>query len=216
MERFGFAIKVNEGKKKDFRTALGKVWKELTVFLDESGIKNFSLWNVQDIVFGYCEIPDPKKLTGEETACVDKLIKEMEHTFTWISTPGQNMCLMYHDYGMVRASKELIRHRVFVTKLKAGCEEEYKRRHDRLIEQRGNRVNPGPDSNFSIFCAGGYIFGYNEIDVTMEQERTQEEINADIAWENKQLEIMDWLTDDVDWITGENHLNIVRLAWHEG
>ena len=26
-----------------------------------------------------------------------------------------------------------------------------------------------------------------------------------IAWETRQLEIMDWLTDDVDWLTGQKH-----------
>ena len=28
---------------------------------------------------------------------------------------------------------------------------------------------------------------------------------ATVAWETRQLEIMDWLTDDVDWMTGETH-----------
>ena len=54
------------------------------------------------------------------------------------------------------------------TRLKPGTQEEYKRRHDALVEQRGNTVNPGPDSNFSIWNAGDYIFGYDEIDITME------------------------------------------------
>lgn len=54
------------------------------------------------------------------------------------------MRLMYHNFGVVRENKELIRHRMFMTKLKDGCEEEYKRRHDGLIEQRGDTVDPGP------------------------------------------------------------------------
>ena len=36
------------------------------------------------------------------------------------------MRLMYHNFGVVRENKELIRHRMFMTKLKPGCEEEYK------------------------------------------------------------------------------------------
>ena len=36
-------------------------------------------------------------------------------------------------------------------------------------------------------------------------EMTDEERTSTIAWETRQLEIMDWLTDDVDWITGEKH-----------
>ncbi len=36
------------------------------------------------------------------------------------------MRLMYHNFGVVRENKELIRHRMFMTKIKDGCEEEYK------------------------------------------------------------------------------------------
>ena len=105
----------------------------------------------------------------------EQLIREMEDTFEWISTPGKDMRLMYHDFGVVRENKELIRHRMFMTRLKPGCEEEYKARHDALIEKRNGAVTQGPDSNFSIWSAGGYIFGYNEIDTTMEREETEEE-----------------------------------------
>ncbi len=41
-----------------------------------------------------------------------------------------------------------------------------------LIAQRAETIDPGPDSNFSIWSAGGYIFGYDEIDITMEVEET--------------------------------------------
>ena len=113
-----------------------------------------------------------------------------------------------------RENKELIRHRMFMTKLKAGCEEEYKRRHDGLIAQRGDTVDPGPDSNFSIWCAGGYIFGYDEIDTTMEVEETVESREQTVEWEMRQLGIMDWITNDVDWMTGDVHADVKRLAWH--
>lgn len=57
---------------------------------------------------------------------IQALTSRIEDTFTWISTPGENMRLMYHNFGVVRENKELIRHRMFMTKLKPGCEEEYK------------------------------------------------------------------------------------------
>ena len=113
-----------------------------------------------------------------------------------------------------RENKELIRHRMFMTKLKDGCEEEYKRRHDGLIAQRGDTVDPGPDSNFSIWSAGGYIFGYDEIDTTMEVEETVEAREQTVEWEMRQLGIMDWITNDVDWMTGDVHADVKRLAWH--
>lgn len=214
MERHAFAMKVKAGQKNAYRRRLGEIWPELTAFLDRNEVHNFSIWNASDLIFGYCETADGVTLSGEESEAAADMTARMEETFDWISTPGEPMRLMYHDFGVVRESKELIRHRMFMTKLKPGCEEEYKRRHDGLIEARGETVNPGPDSNFSIWSAGGYIFGYNEIDTTMETEETEEDRASTIAWETRQLEIMDWITNDVDWMTGEYHAPGVRLAWH--
>ena len=216
MERHGFAMEVKSGMMNEYRRRLGHIWPELTAFLDRNQVKNFSIWNAENLIFGYYETGDGAVLTEAEEAVKDELVKKMENTFSWISTPGEEMRLMYHDFGIVRESKELIRHRMFMTKLKPGCEEEYKRRHDALVEKRGDGVNPGPDSNFSIWCAGGYIFEYNEIDTTMEVEETEEDRQSAIAWETRQLEIMDWITNDVDWMTGEHHASSRRLAWHEG
>ena len=133
MERHAFAMEVKEGRKDDYRKALGKIWPELTAFLDRNEIKNFSIWNTDSLIFGYYEKADGSVLSAEEKEISERLTKEIEDTFTWISTPGQDMRLMYHDFGIVRESKELIRHRMFMTKLKPGCEEEYKRRHDGLV-----------------------------------------------------------------------------------
>ena len=48
----------------------------------------------------------------------------------------------------------------------------------------------------------------------MEQEPTEEEKAFTTEWETRQLEIMDWITNDVDWLTGEHHPASIRLAWH--
>ena len=127
------------------------------------------------------------------------------------AAPG-TLPLMYHDIGLVRADKSLIRHRVFATKLKEGCAAEYKRRHDGLIEKRGDKITEGPESNFTIWNANGYIFGYCELVKSFDHEMTEAEKASTIAWETRQLEIMDWLTDDVDWITGQKHDSIKLVA----
>ena len=214
MKRHTFAMRINKGKTADFRRNLGKIWPELTAFLDEHGMTNFSIWSVEDIIFGYYETDDNFAFAEEDKKKVAQWEAQCSDVYTWISVPFENMRLMYHDFGIVRESKELIRHRVFVTKLVPEAEEEYKRRHDALVEARGDKVTEGPDSNFSIWNAGGYIFGYNEIDTTMEHEMTDEERESSIQWERKMLEIMSWLTNDVDWITGECHETIKRIAWH--
>ena len=167
-----------------------------------------------NMLCGYYENADGEVISPEEEKVKAALTEKIGDTFTWISTPGKDMRLMYHNFGVVRENKELIRHRMFMTKLKDGCEEEYKARHDGLVAQRGETIDPGPDSNFSIWSAGGYIFGYDEIDTTMEVEETPEAREATIAWETRQLGIMDWITNDVDWMTKEVHPSSVRLAWH--
>ena len=208
MERHAFAMKVKEGKMNDYRKTLGEIWTELTAYLDRNGIHNFSIWNAADLIFGYYENADGAVISPEEEKVKSALIEKIQDTFTWISTPGKDMRLMYHNFGIVRENKELIRHRMFMTKLKDGCEEEYKARHDGLVAQRGETIDLGPDSNFSIWSAGGYIFGYDEIDTTMEVEETPEAREATIAWETRQLGIMDWITNEV-------HPSSVRLVWHD-
>lgn len=216
MERHAFAMEVKKGQMNLYRKKLGEIWPELVVFLDRNEVRNFSLWNCASLIFGYYETEDVKDLYTPAKEQIGSVIAQMENTFTWISTPGQNMRLMYHNFGIVRENKELIRHRMFMTKLKPGCEEEYKARHDVLVAERGGVPDPGPDSNFSIWSAGGYIFGYDEIDTSMETEETPEAHMATVAWETRQLEIMDWITNDVDWLTETYHPASVRLAWHAG
>lgn len=143
MERHAFAMKVKSGKMNDYRKKLGEIWPDLTTFLDRNKVKNFSIWNAEDLIFGYYENEDGAKLSAEEVSVKDAITAKIDDTFDWISTPGEDMRLMYHNFGIVRENKELIRHRMFMTKLKAGCEEEYKRRHDGLIAQRGDTVDPG-------------------------------------------------------------------------
>jgi L-rhamnose mutarotase len=215
MERHAFALKIKPGKFNDFRSGLGKIWNDLTHLMDDLEFSNFSLWQIDDLVFGYYEddifTPRPSAAQKEEYT---HLVERMGDTFEWISSPMEEMRLMYQDFGIVRPNKELIRHRVFATKLIPGAQEEYKRRHDALVEARGDKITVGPDSNFSIWNAGEYIFGYDEIDVTMETEPTEADKESSIAWEKRMLEIMSWFTDDVDWITGLRHSHIVRIGHH--
>lgn len=215
INRHAFALQVSAGQFHEFRAGIGRIWNRLTRLMDDLEIRNFSLWQIEDLVFGYYETdpfcPKPTEATKKE---FHQLEEEMKGTYTWISSPDQEMRLMYENFGIVRQNKELIRHRVFATRLQPGCQDEYKRRHDVLAAERGDTVDPGPDSNFSIWNAGDYIFGYDEIDTTMETEETEESRKATIDWETKMLEIMSWYTDDVDWITDMHHKHVQRIGYH--
>lgn len=214
MERHAFAMKTKEKMMNQFKANLGKVWPRLTAFLDAHQASNFSMWSVEDMVFGYFETPGELVYTEADKAEVAKWEAEFAGVYDWISTPFQEMRLMYEEFGVVRECKELIRHRVFITKLYPGKEEEYKSAHDELVAARNGKIPQGPDSNFSIWSAGGYVFGYDEIDVTMDFEWTPEERQWNIDWENRMLELMSWLTDDIDFMLPERHNNIIRLGWH--
>ena len=63
MERHAFAMKVKDDQMNAYRTRLGEIWKDLTAFLDRNQIKNFSIWNVEQLIFGYYENEDEMKLS---------------------------------------------------------------------------------------------------------------------------------------------------------
>lgn len=214
MERHPFALKIHAGQMTVFRQKLGQIWPDLTHFLDQNGISNFSLWNIDQIVFGYCETQDGITASYEDWQLLNKINQELSDTYAWISNYHEPMRLMYYNYGIIRSNKDLICKKVFVTRLHDGMAQEYKNRHDALLEKNKGRVNPGPMSNFTIWNAQNYIFGYSELDSTMVKEKTEEGKQWSIAWENKMLEIMDWITDDIDWITGQRHSHIECIAHH--
>ncbi len=167
-------------------------------------VKNFSLWHMEQYLFGYGES------LSEDMACFDAVFAKLPADANLVCVPG-SMRQMYYDTGVVREDKSLIRHRVFATKLRPGCEEEYKRRHDVLVEQRGGEVVDHAESNFTIWYGDGHIFGYCELVKAFDHEPTPEEHASTVAWETRQLEIMDWLTDDMNWLTGENHPPVEKV-----
>lgn len=211
IKRNPFALKVMEGKTGEFRRFLGRIYLRVVETLKFYQMTNFSLWSAGNLVFGYYETEGICQAGAEELRLI---FEEGCSFFQWISDPTSEMELMYHNFGIIRQNKELIRHRVFMTRLKPGCDREYKRRHDALIAERKGIIDPGPDSNFSIWSNGTFVFGYDEIDVTMEVDETKEAHEKTVAWETNQLEIMDWITNDVDWLTGQIHPSCVCLMWH--
>jgi len=207
MKRLAFIIRLLPGKREAVSARLAAGAEQIRAEAVKLGLDNFSLWGVEDLLCGYGEWHG----AGEAPGLPASLEGAVAADGKLLCAPG-TMRLMYHDIGIVREDKSLIRHRVFVTKLKPGCEEEYKRRHDGLIAARGDTVSEGPDSNFTIWYGAGYIFGYCEKVKAFDREMTEAEKASTIEWETRQLEIMDWLTDDVDWITGQKHEAIRRLV----
>lgn len=205
MNRYTLAARILPGQDAAFHAVLNDCLPALRSFIDENALHNFSLWQAEDLVFAYAESPGTKPdLTSILEPFAD-VLEVLPHP----------MRLMYSDIGIVREDKSQIRHRVFMTQLVPGAEEEYKHRHDVLAAEslaaRGGAPNPGPDSNFTIWSSAGYIFGYDEIDVSMEHPMTEEERASTIVWETRMFEIMHWITNDCDWISGEHHAEVQQL-----
>lgn len=209
MIRHSFSFKIKPGSVGTVLSSIGRAFCEIKKTSIEKRVDNFSLWRCDSFFFGYYETGDDKK-----DPVTKELMRPLEDVLgaeaEWTSDFDTDMREMYQDYGIVRSDKAMIRHRVFMTHLRNHETEEYKRRHDALVEAR-TEVDPGPDSNFTIWNYGDYIFGYDEIDASMEHEMTPAEREETITWEKKMLEIMEWITDDVDWITKEHHSHVMKV-----
>ena len=211
MERHSFAFRIKKGKLADFLKDYGNKWNSIRSNIKDFKVSNYSLWSCDNYFFGYYESNEKKPVTKEILSPVLLSINELSD---FKSDFENNMNLMYEDFGIVRTDKSMIRHRVFMTHLLNGDTKEYKRRHDELANARTS-VNKGPDSNFSIWNSGDYIFGYDEIDTSMEHEMTESEKKDTIKWEKNMLDIMEWITDDVDFITDMHHSHVKRVAYEE-
>ncbi len=51
MERHAFAMQIKEGRINHTGESR-RIWPELTAFLDAARIRNFSIWNAEDLIFG--------------------------------------------------------------------------------------------------------------------------------------------------------------------
>ncbi|MBQ3668074.1 MAG: hypothetical protein II920_02490 [Clostridia bacterium] len=214
MKRESAMYRIKDSQK---NTLINVLWSGAR-YIDEAcsrlGLKNVSAWSVGDFLYLYGEHEDEG--TNGLTQLTDSFADELGSYAELISAPG-DMRLMYHCIGVVRQDKRLIRRRVFATVLKDGCADEYYARHKKLIDARGDEVPDGPETNFTICCAlNKYIFGYCELVKSYDHEPSEEEKAATAAWETRQLEIMDWLTDDVDWLTGETHEKMKNLYQQTG
>lgn len=207
-------MKLRPGMLPALENAIREKENGIQALLTEKGAMNASAWTVCGYAYFYAEFNDDNPFG------MDDILNEygcgLNAVCEWIEKDA-DMRRMYHDIGIVREDKRLIRRRVFATRLKPGCAEEYYNRHAALIEARGDRISEGPESNFTIFCAKSeFIFGYCELVKSFDHELTEEEKASTIKWETRQLEIMDWFTDDVDWITGETHDRMRNLFIQKG
>lgn len=75
MERYAWKAIVKEGKIDEYVKRHNEIWPELVALLKEAGIKNYTIWNVGNELFGYYECEkgvDFAAKTQAESPIVDK------------------------------------------------------------------------------------------------------------------------------------------------
>ncbi len=214
MKRDACMFKAKPNMADEFKRGVRAIEVALQDALEKTGAKNASLWAVGDFLYAYAEFDDDNPHTLKDI--ISPWAKDIS-TFADTVAEPDTMRLMYRDLGVVRENKSDIRRRVFATRLKPNCADEYYSRHKALMDVRHEKPADGLESNFSIFCANGeYIFGYCELVRAYIREETPEEHENTVKWETRQLGIMDWLTDDVDWLTHEKHPKMECLFMQKG
>lgn len=58
MERFTWKAKVLPGQLDEYIRRHDEIWPEMTEVLNRAGIRNYTIWNVGDDLFGYYECDD--------------------------------------------------------------------------------------------------------------------------------------------------------------
>ena len=212
MERKTFLLKLNKGRTSE---SLKEAFIIMKYLVEENRGTDFSLWQAEDMVFGYFET-DCTDFPNPAGCALRKYFEtELSDIVTVISVC--NMRLMYSSVNRPLTDKSKVAaHRVFMARMKPGCSEEYLKRHHGLELIAQGQVDTGaadpmtmPSSNMTIWNGGDYICGYNE----MEQLPSADDPNSggNAAWELNMLKIMDWLTDDADAFSGITHEPVKRL-----
>ena len=74
MERYAWKATVLPGKLEEYKTRHANIWPEMKEVLAKAGIRNYTIWNVGDDLFGYyeCDSVSEAARVQAESPVVDK------------------------------------------------------------------------------------------------------------------------------------------------
>ncbi|OQB23611.1 MAG: L-rhamnose mutarotase [Firmicutes bacterium ADurb.Bin182] len=74
MERFAWKARVLPGKLEEYIRRHDEIWPEMTEVLKQAGIRNYSIWNAGDDLFGYyeCDSIEHASSVQAESPVVDR------------------------------------------------------------------------------------------------------------------------------------------------
>lgn len=90
MERYAWKATVKEGKLEEYRRRHREIWQEMKDVLAEAGIRNYTIWNTGNELFGYYECEKGVAFAGETQAqspVVDRWNEYMKDVMTMEADP---------------------------------------------------------------------------------------------------------------------------------
>ncbi|MBB5336201.1 L-rhamnose mutarotase [Pectinatus brassicae] len=85
MERFAWKAMIKDGKLQEYKKRHDNIWPEMKIVLKDAGIKNYTIWNVGNEVFGYFECDKGVQYAEKyqaKSAVVDKWNEYMKDVMT--------------------------------------------------------------------------------------------------------------------------------------
>jgi len=61
VERIGIFYRLKPGTQEEYKRRHDNIWPEMRTILSEAGIRNYSIWNYGEMLFGYYETEDNEK-----------------------------------------------------------------------------------------------------------------------------------------------------------
>ena len=69
MERYAWKAAVLPGRMAEYRRRHDEIWPEMLEMFRRAGIRNYSIWQTGDTLFGYYECDDPKTALCRAEGC---------------------------------------------------------------------------------------------------------------------------------------------------
>ncbi len=85
MDRYAWKAMLKPGMKEEYKRRHDAIWPEMVALLKSAGIRNYTIWNVGDELFGYYECEkglDYAASVQAESPIVDKWNQYMEDVMT--------------------------------------------------------------------------------------------------------------------------------------
>lgn len=89
MERYAWKARVLPGKLEEYIRRHDQIWPEMTKLLNEAGIRNYTIWNTGDELFGYyeCDSVEFAARTQAQSPVVERWNKYMKDVMVMDTDP---------------------------------------------------------------------------------------------------------------------------------